>query len=411
MDMTLEDHYGLLLGMTGGWRVARVDLDLDHYRVSLSLEHDAGALCCPECGCECGMKDRSEERTWRHLDTMQFETILTARVPRVTCREHGVKQVLVPWAEPHGRFTLLFQAFAIRVLQSSANIQKACTLLRLNWKSAQDIMSRAVERGLAHRTTEGAAYLSLDEKSFRRGQDYVTVLTDNIDERVLEVAPGRDESAATTVLETLPPAQRDETRAVGIDMSAAYAKSIETMLPNAEIVYDKFHVVKLLSQAVDNVRKLENTKLAAEGNGMLKGTKYLWLWSPTELNSEQWDQLDSLRRAKLKTGKAWILLQEFREFWTYHSAAWAEKYFDRWYSWAVRCRLAPMVKAAKTLKRHLSGLLSWFRHPIDNGRAEGFNSLIQSLKSAARGFRNFHNYRVRILFFLGKLDLLPKTGT
>ena len=223
MGMTLEDHYGLLLGLTSGWRVARVDLNLEDSLVSLSLEHEAGGLRCPECGCECGMKDRSEERTWRHLDTMQFETILTARVTRVICREHGVKQVQVPWAEPHGRFTLLFQAFAIRVLQSSANIQKACALLRLNWKSAQDIMSRAVERGLSQRTIDSAAYVSLDEKSFRRGQDYITVLTDNIDERVLEVAPGRDESAGTKVLETLSPAQRDETRAVGIDMSAAYA--------------------------------------------------------------------------------------------------------------------------------------------------------------------------------------------
>lgn len=299
MAMTLEDDYGMLLGLTGGWRVALVGLDLDHHRVSLSLENDGGALRCPECGCDCGMKDQSEERTWRHLDTMQFETIQTAQVPRVTCPEYGVKQVQLPRAEPHGRFTLLIQAFAIRVLQSSANIQKACTLLRLNWKSAQDIIRRAVERGLARRTTEGAAYLSLDEKSFRRGQNYVTVLTDNIDERVLEVVPGRDEAATPKVLETLPPAQRDETRAVGIDMSAAYAKSIETMLPNAEIVYDKFHVVKLLSQAVDSVRKLKNKELAADGNGRLKGTKYLWLWSPTELNSEQWDQLDRLRRAKL----------------------------------------------------------------------------------------------------------------
>jgi transposase len=409
--MTLEEHYGLLLGLDSGWRVQEVRLSLEEQRVELELRHVPGNLHCSECQ-ECrAMKDRTAEREWRHLDTMQFETVIKARIPRTDCPTCGVKQVAVPWAEPHGRFTLLFEAFAIRVLQASSTIQRACQLLRLNWKSAQEIMTRAVERGLERRTVDEVFHVGMDEKSFLKGQDYVSVLTDIDAHRVLDVVPGRDEAAATALLETLPKDQREQVVAAAIDMSAAYANSIQAQLPNAEIVHDRFHIAKHLNEAVDRVRRSEHKELSGEGDLSLKGTKYLFMHHPDNLDETQSEWIAALKAAGLKTARAWAIHEHFRWFWTYTYAANAEKFFDKWYAWAVRCRLSPMQSVAKMLKNHLPRILSWFRHPISNGPAEGFNSAIQALKSAARGFRNFANYRIRILFFIGKLDLRPDTAT
>jgi transposase len=411
MSQSLEEHYGLLLGLDVSWRVEAVRLSLEEQRVELELTHTAGSLCCLECGSTRPMKDRSPERRWRHLDTMQFETVIVARIPRTDCPTCGVKQIAVPWAQPQGRFTQMFEAFAIRVLQAASSIRRACDLLRLHWDSAQEIMNRAVERGLEHRSLEDMFHVGLDEKSFGKGQNYVSVLTDIDGRRVLDVVPGRDEAAATALLETLPESQREEVAAAAIDMSAAYANSIEAQLPHAEIVHDRFHIAKHLNEAVDQVRRSEHQELRAEGDFSLKGTKHLLMYHPDHLDEDQREWIAALKDAELKTARAWAIREHFRWFWTYTYAGNAKKFFDQWYAWAIRCRLPPMERVALMLKRHLPRILTWFRHPISNGPAEGFNSVIQSLKSAARGFRNFANYRTRILFFTGKLQLLPATGT
>jgi transposase len=408
---TLEEHYGLLLGLDASWRVVEVRLSLEEQRVELELTHRAGTLCCPECGTLRAMHDRSPARQWRHLDTTQFETVIVAPIPRTDCPTCGVKQVQVPWAEPQGRFTLLFEAFAIRVLEASSNLQRACRLLGLSWKSAQEIMTRAVERGLERRSMNEVFQVGLDEKSFGRGQDYVSVLTDIDGRRLLDVAPRRDEGAATALLETLPADQREQVVAAAIDMSAAYANSIEARLPRAEIVHDRFHIAKHLNEAVDQVRRSQHKELRAEGDFSLKQTKHLLMYHPDHLDDEQREWIEALKDAELKTARAWAIREHSRWSWTYTYAGNAATSSDQWHAWAIRCRLPPIVRVVQMLKRHLLRILTWFRHPISNGPAEGFNSVIQSLKSAARGFRNFANYRTRILFFTGKLQLIPETGT
>jgi transposase len=411
MSPSLEEHYGLLLGLKSGWRVELVDLSLEEQRVEIAVVHGPESLCCPECGERRPLKDRSDVRRWRHLDTMQFETVITARLPRTDCPTCGVKQVIAPWAEPHGRFTTMFEAFAIRVLQASRTIRSACGLLGLDWKSAQELMNRAVARGLERRSVEDVKHIGVDEKSFGKGQDYVSVLTDIDGRRVLDVVPGRDQSAGEKLLQTVPEGQRTQIAAAAIDMSAAYANAVERVLPNAEIVHDRFHIEKLLSEALDQVRRAEHKALRQEEDFSLKGTKHLLLRRPENLDEADREWLDAIRETELKTARAWAIREHFRWFWDYAYAGNAKKFFAGWHAWAVRSRLPPMKRVAKTLKQHLSRLLTWFKHRISNGPAEGFNSVIQSLKSAARGFRNFANYRTRILFFTGKLALSPDTGT
>src|SRR6056297_742776 len=168
MPEDLKAHYGQLLGLESPWEVTSVDLKMEEKRVEIALTHSRGErVRCPECGEECSVHDHSPERTWRHLDTMQFETRLKARVPRSDCSECGVKTLEVPWAGKHGRFTLMFEAFAIAVLRAASNVEAACALLNIHWSTADAIMKRAVEKGLKRRDDEPIKHLGIDEKSFR----------------------------------------------------------------------------------------------------------------------------------------------------------------------------------------------------------------------------------------------------
>ena len=409
---TLSKHYGLLLGLDGSWQVAGVDLQLAEQRVEIRLEAVAGqAVCCPQCAQRRPLKDHAPERSWRHLDTMQFETILTARVPRTDCPECGVKTTAVPWAEPHGRFTEMFEAFVLCVLQAAGSVEQARKLLGLTWDSVQRIMDRAVERGLERRELDEVRHVGIDEKSFGRGQSDISVMTDIDGHRVLEVTEGRDTEAANALWKTLPEEQRQEIEAVAIDMWQPFENSILEHAPQAEIVHDRFHISKYLNEAVDKVRRDEHQTLMQSGDETLKGSKQLWLFNPENLSEEKWLKFEPLKEAQLKTSRAWAIREQFRWFWEYRYAGNAQKFFQSWYRWASRCQLKPIIKVAKMIHKRLDNILTWFRHRISNGPAEGFNSRIQALKSAARGFRNFQNYRTRILFFCGKLQLNPETAT
>lgn len=404
---TLSEHYRDLLGLDKSWRVVKVDLELEPAEVRIHLESTGAAVSCSECGKPCPLKDHAPERQWRHLDTMQFTTTILARVPRTKCRECGVKTCSVPWAEPHGRYTLMFEAFAVQVLQAAATVEQARILLRLNWESMHRIMDRAVERGMQRRTIDEVRNVGMDEKSFGRGHDYVSVMTDIDGSRVLEVVPGHDGKAADTLWNTLTTDQKENVEAVAMDMWPAFETSATENVPEAKIVHDRFHISKHLNEAVDKIRRQENKALMKDGDETLKGTKQLWLYNPENISDEQWAQFELLRDMELKTSKAWAIREQFRWFWEYRYAGNANKFFTLWYQWASESELQPIIKVANMLKKRLANILTWFRHPISNGPAEGFNSRIQSLKSAARGFRSFKNYRIRILFFCGKLDLKP----
>ena len=405
---TLSAHYARLLGIDDSRRVDSVDLRLEERRVEIRLTHLASGVSCPECGVACGLADHADERRWRHLDTMQFTTELGARLPRSRCPEHGVKTIVPPWAGKHSRFTLLFEAFAIEVLQACRTVNSAAALLGLSWDAVQSIMDRAVTRGLERRKTTHTPHLGIDEKSFRKGHDYITVLTDVDGSRVLDVVPERTQAAAEAVLQTLTIKQRQEVRAVAADMLPAYANAVTHQLPNAELVHDKFHVAKHLGEVVDQVRRAENKALHAEDDDRLKGTRQLWLFNKSNLSPQQRRRFEAIRHSGLKTAGVWAIKEEVRWFWKYVYSTSAKEFFDQRYAWGVRCRLRPIVRVAKMLKRHLPNLLSYFLYRITNATSEGFNSIIQALKYAAPGFSSFANYCTRILFYCERLELRPR---
>ncbi len=406
--MEVEDHYAMLLGINSPWEISGVDLKLDQLQVDVNIEYTADNGPCPECGTVCPKHDNREMRTWRHLDTMQFSTQLPCQLPRVRCDEHGAKTVAAPWAGKNSRFTLMFEAFAVRVLMAARSVEEARKLLKLNWHQVEAIKTRAVERGLQRRKADPIPNVGIDEKQFRKGHCYISSLVDLDGGRVLDVVEDRTEESAKALLnKALTLDQQQQVTAVAMDMWKAFSNAVGEILPQADIVHDRFHISQHLNEAVDKVRRQENKELVEQGDDRLKGSKYEWLKNPGTIADSALDSFVKLRDADLKVSRAWAIKESFRGFWDYRYGAYAKRYFERWYSWAIRSRLKPIKDKARMIKAHLPNILTYFKHGISNAVAEGLNSKIQTIKSNARGYRSFDGFRNSILFYCGKLDMTP----
>jgi len=406
-DTVVLEHYKRLLTLPDPWQVSAVDTDFEAKTIHLSVAYPMGTLAhCPECGRLCPIKDRRLKK-WRHLAQMTFATYVECEVPRTDCEEHDVRQILTPWAEPHGRFTLDFETFGIQLILACQSLTAVGELLAISWSGVHAIQRRGVERGLLRRKRERVTHLGIDEKSFLSRHRYATVLSDLKRGRILEVTQGRDEAAAGAALDVLDAKQKAHVKAVAADMWVPYRKVVELKLTKADLVHDRFHVMGYLTKAVDKVRKSEHWALKAKGNEALKGTKYLWLTSRENWKAKQKQEYGELKGLNLKVGRAFAMKEQFRRFWGFRYAKPAEGFYKRWYFWATHSRLKPMIEAAKTIERHYENISNYFQHRITNAVAEGLNSKIQLIKSGARGFRNFDNFRVAILFHCGGLKLRP----
>jgi len=403
--------YQRVLGLTEPWSVERVDLNVVSRRVDVWVEHAAGVSWpCPQCRQLLAGYDHAEERIWRHLDTCQFETYVHARIPRVQCPTHGVLNVAVPWAEARSRFTLLMECLIINVLRECSTVSGACTLVNISWDEAFGVMQRAVARGQARKQDLPIAHLGVDEKAFRKGHSYMTVVCDLDRSTVEYVAEDRTTESLAGYYRSLPVERRQGIEAVAMDMWEAYVKATLEAVPLAadKIVFDRFHIMQHLNDAVDKVRRQEHRTLSAEGCDTLKGTKYWWLYGYENVPDKHLRAFEAVRDQNLKTSRAWAIKETLRELWDYRSVAWARKFFKRWFGWARRSKLTPIKKVAAMLARHLENVLTYCTHRITNGVAEGLNSKIMTIKRKACGYRNRENFKTAIYFFCGGLDLYPR---
>lgn len=401
----MSEHYAGLLGVKEPWRVSEVTREPEVERVCVRIEWPAGtAPSCAECG-RTGIWHDSRERERRHLDAVGHEVRLGCAGPRCRCEAHGVKSVRVPWAEPESRFTVHFEAFAVAVMVACRSLTPTADWLRLHWDGVQRLIDRAVARGLARRAPEGVRRVGLDEKSFQRGQRYVSLMTDLDGRGVLDVVAGRDTAQAVALREALPAEQRAKVEAAAMDLGANFVAATHQAAPQAAIVHDRFHVSQHLNAAVDKTRREEARRLEEKGDGTPRRTRWLRLHG-TVPEKHQASSAELLEM-NLKTARAWCHKGQMVEFWSQPDTAAGERFFTQWHRAVMRRKPEPAKKAARTLKSHLVHLLAYFQHPLSNALTEGFNSKIQAIKADARGFRRFENYRARILFFCGKPDLFP----
>jgi transposase len=400
-----------ILGLQAPWHIARVELNPVEQRVDLWAEHADTRWPCPDCQQLLACADHAEERTWRHLDTCQFQTHLHARVPRVNCPTHGVKQVRVLWAEPRARFTQLMERLIIDVIGQCSTLTGACRILHITWDEAWGVMERAVARGQARKVARAIRYLGVDEKSFRKGHVYHTIVCDLERSTVEYVAEDRRVESLAPFFAALTPSQRDAIEAVAMDMWDPYIRATREGLTQGQdrVVFDRFHIMREMTTAVDVVRKQEHRSLrTTTGESVLTGSKYLWLYSQERLPEKHAHQFAELQALNLKVGRAWAIKEALRTLWTYKRLAAARQFFQRWFHWARCSRLEPVRKAAATLKRHAYGILRYCQHPITNGATEGLNSKIMAIKRKACGFRNPRNFQTAIYFHCGGLDLYPR---
>ena len=407
-DRALNEHYQQILGDTGPWVVDEVRLDVEHLVNEVRLAVRADAIwACPQCHGRMHIKEWRTRR-WRHMDTCQFKTILEAAVPVVECSEHGAQTVQVPWAEGAGRFTMFFERFAIQVLEACST-SRASELLRISWDEADGIKQRAVRRGLARRQIVGLEYVCVDEKAVGCGQDYVTVVTGLIggEAHVLYVADGRDEAAFNGFWEWLGPEACARILAVSMDMSQSYQNSARRYCPDAELIFDPFHLMKMLNKALDAVRRQEAVMGTGAERTALKQTRQLWLWGEENLPGRHAARFAALKDSTLKTARAWRLKELWRTFKRCLDVDDAHAFFHQWYVLAMQSKLEPVKKVARSFKAHLAGIVSIFNHGFCNALAEGVNSRIQLLLQKSCGYRNRQRLKIDIFFHFGGLNMDP----
>lgn len=393
--------YHKLLELDSNWRVNEVELiDGD---IVIFVEYISNTWVDKQTGEELSLYDLREERMWRHLNTMQYKTFIHCRVPRVRDSNGKIRTIDTPWAKDLDRFTVWFESFVIEVLLATKNQTKTAKLLDMGFNQVNRIMHRATSRGLARRDLSGTVNASLDEKSFRKGHQFVSVLSNPDTGAILNVTEGRTQVSAELLLtETLSSYQLRQIETISMDMWKAYINAAEKVCPKAAICHDKFHLVQHMNKAVDQVRR-EETKTQHE----LKKTRYIWLKDHAKLTDYQTEIFNTIKDINLQTAKAWRLKEMLRDC-IQHCSTKSITTFYMWVSEAQRSALKPVLKVAEMFTKHRQGILNALSFQKSNAMAERLNGKIQELKTVGRGYRKFINFRSAILFFNGKLDLLPQ---
>jgi len=354
-DKTL---YAQILGITTPWEVSEVELNLSDSEVKVRIIYNSSRGYCPECGKEFSVYDYREERSWRHLDTCQMITTLTSKVPRIKCSEHGVKTVNTPWSETNSRTTMMFERLAIDLLLASKNQTKVSEILRVSFDVLHHIMKKAVERGLLNREERNIEYLGIDEKSMKKGHNYITVLSDTKEHCVIEVGETRTTSASKALLNKgLSPNQMKQIKGVSMDMWQVFMNAVKEELPEASIVHDKFHIIKYLNEAVDKTRRAEAQELQKNNNRTLIKTKYIFLKKKENMTENQLTRFQEIQAMNLKTSQAWMAKENFKEFFNSQTINDGKFFFAEWYNDVKERSLTKMIKVGEMLINTLRGYL------------------------------------------------------
>ena len=392
----------MALGIVDPWKVESIEFDPDKKRLDIRIDFKrGGAFDCPACGVSgCKAHDTSE-KTWRHLNFFQHEAYITARVPRAGCSDCGPHVVDVPWARLDSGFTLLFEAM-VMALAKQMPVKALAVLIGEHDTRLWRILHHYVKKGRKKADHSQVKRVGVDETSRKRGHNYVSLFVDMDSPRVLLATEGKDAGTVKAFKDDLIEhgGNPESITEVCSDMSPAFISGVENHFPQAHLTFDKFHIMKIVNEAVDEVRRQEQKQRPE-----LKCTRYIWLKNPENLKPSQKTALDDLKLSKLnlKTSRAYHIRLNFQQLFE-QPADQAEAFLKKWYFWATHSRLEPIKQAAYTIKRHWDGILRWFVTRISNGLLEGLNSLVQAAKARARGYRTVRNLSTMIYLIAGKLD-------
>ena len=407
--MDQNNLFEIGLGLAAPWKVVRSGLEecsAQSKILYVDIDFENGSkFPCPCCEKPCAVYD-SEVKRWRHMNFWQHATYLSARVPRVGCPEHKVRQVEVPWARAESGFTLMFEALVMALVKEMA-VSAVGALVGEHDTRLWRIVRHYVGEAHAAQDWSEVAAVAIDETATRKGQRYATVVVE-IDletrrqARLLFMTPERTAASVGQFVEAMDAhgANAQQVRVAAIDMSAAYQKGVAEHLPQAQVVFDPFHVMKLTGEAVDGVRK----DLRAQGADV-KGAMWALRGNWENLKQEQRELRLELCARHKALGRAIALRESLQETWQWPGPVSAALHLQGWCSWAARSRLAPFQKLARTIKAHSDGILAFYPNRVTSAAIEAINGIIQTARRRARGFRNFLNLQAICYWMAGRLTL------
>ena len=388
------------------WYIIGAEFNEEEPAIHIHVGVDkTAALCCPVCGAPTKRYGyEPKERVWRHADCLFYPCYVHCKRPRVLCDKCGTVQVNAPFERKNSRFTLLFEGYAMLLLQDVPRA-RASRLLRCDEKSLAAILTYWVHDAVNRMDLSDTCSIAMDETSFRRGHKYVTVAINEVRRRVFDVEPGRDKTAVKNVGKKLERngGNTKSVNSVTSDMSASYLSAVREVFPNAKQTIDKFHVKQVLLKALDTVRKDEQKESGRKKELFL--CRKLFMVPQGRMTDKQRTMVAELSKQYKKTGRAFRIVQSLDDFYASTSMVEAQERLDKLCSWMRRCRLKPMKDAALTLRNHSKEILNYFHTRLTNAICEGINAMIQAAKRKARGFHTFEGYAAMIYLVAGKLKL------
>jgi len=401
MPLLPEELFKMALNVQDPWFVKKIDFSPHTKQLDIWIDFTPGSkFDCSECDTSgCSPYDTSD-KTWRHLNFFQFKTYLHCRVPRVQCSICGIHQVKIPWAREQSGFTLWMDALIV-ILARKMTISAIAGHIDEHDTRIWRVVGHYVEEARSEQDFSTVTAVGIDETACTRGHKYVSLVVNLENSKVIHISKGKDASVVSSFKEDFSEhdGKPENIQQVCCDMSPAFIKGIEENFPATSITFDKFHVMKIMNEAVDAVRREEQAV-----NHALNKTRFIWLKNPNNLTILQQKQLGSLKDMNLKTVRAYNIKISLAGFWSVLDPKVALVYLNKWYFWATHSKLKPIVKAAKTMKRHWEGIMNYISSRISNGVLEGINSIVQSLKASARGYRNIDNFMTMIFLRCGDLN-------
>jgi transposase len=401
--MNSTEIFALALNLQEPWYIKDIKLQkpeqLKRGQLDIYIDFRQGAKFLDEHGKLCGVYD-TEQRSWQHLNFFEHNCYLHARVPRINQSEGTVKTIVVPWARPGSGFTLLFEAFAMLLIEYEMPVNKVASTLRVVAHRLWRVFNFWVKDARQKDSLAEVKQIGIDETSAKKGHDYVTVCADLERRRVIHVSEGREAAVVADLVKTIEEKKGDVKAVshVAIDMSPAYISGVIEHLPNAKIVFDKFHITAMLNKAMDELRKGERKEFE-----MLKGHKYTVLYRYENLTAKKQDELDYMLMAFPRLGEGYRLKELFSTFWEQENTEEALSFLTYWCDMVMDTDIQPFKQFVKTVRAHWSGIINYVKAKINTGVMEGINNKIQLAKRRARGYRNKENLINMIYFIAGKL--------
>lgn len=347
----------------------------------------------------------TKNKTWRHLNFFEHECYLHARVPRVKLKgveNESIRLINPPWAGKCPGFTLLFESLILQ-LAKAMPVHTLCNIINESDFKIWKMLHIYIKESRNNLDLSNIKFVGMDETSRKKGHNYITLFVDLEQARTIFITEGKDNSTVKDFAEDLKEhgGKAENIEKVSCDMSPAFIKGVNDNLSNAEITFDKFHIIKIINKGVDEVRKQE-----VKIHPILKESKYVLLKNEKNLKSKEKEKLSDILLSKqnLKSLRAYNIKLAFQEIYKAKDENEFESLLKKWYFWATHSRMEPIIKVAKTIKKHWEGILSWKRSQINNGLLEGLNSLIQAAKRKARGFKTVRNFKIMAYLVTGKFN-------